>query len=133
MAQPRAPQPRQLQLFDRFELPHAKKDALWALQAWLVIEAGSLPFASNFAMLTAENKLLTWLAISIPIGLLGCCLVGLSSEYIRVCQDHYRRSPNKRSLVWLGLLGSWLGLAGVGFPLSIVAVEVWLNFHTLNR
>jgi hypothetical protein len=127
MPQPRF-QPRPIELFDRFELSHAKTDALWALQAWLVVEVGSLPFAANFAMLPEEHKFLTWLAISIPVGLVGCFLVGLSSEFIRICEAHYRQSSNKRSLIWLGLVGSWLGLAGVGFPLSILAVELWVNF-----
>jgi hypothetical protein len=131
MPQSRASQPRRLNLFDRFDIAYAKKDALWALQAWLVLELGSIPFSLNFALLPAENKILNWLAISIPVGLFGCLLVGMSSEYIRICQDHYRQSANKRSLIWLGLMGSWFGLAGVGFPLSIVAVELWLNFSAL--
>lgn len=132
MANPRVSPPRKLRLLERLKWKLMKKDLSIALKTWVVFEVGSLFLVPSFNLLPEEHKMLTWLAITIPLGLMGSFLVGLSSEFIRVCEDHYRESMNKRSLVFLGLAGGWLGLAGVGFPLSILVVELWNNFNKLG-
>jgi hypothetical protein len=125
--------PRYLHLLDRMEGKLLKQETLTALPPWFVLELFSLPFVEGFTQIPGNNKLLTWLLITIPLGMMGAILVGLSSEFIRICQEHYRNTANKRSLICLGLVGSWLGLAGVGFPLSIVVVELWMNYAALGQ
>jgi hypothetical protein len=127
------PQPRDLNIFDRLDGEVIKKEVLTALPPWFILELFSFPFVEGLTQIPGENKFLTWLMITIPLGFMGALLVGLSSEFIRICQEHYRNDANKRSLIWLGLVCSWLGLAGVGFPLSIVVAEIWMNFQKLGQ
>lgn len=128
-----APQPRSLNILDRIDGNVLKKEILMAIPPWVVLELFSFPFVHGFSQIPGSNKYLTWLMITIPLGLMGAFLVGLSSEFIRICQEHFRSSPNKRSLIGLGLVASWLGLAGIGFPMSIVVVELWMNFQALGQ
>jgi hypothetical protein len=118
--------PKEKTLFERFDFDLAKQDAITALKIWIVLELGSFILVPQFQLLDDKNRVAVWLGISIPLGLIGSLLVGFSSEFIHICQE-YMQQKNKKFWVWMGQFGGWLGLAGVGFPLSMVAVELWYN------
>ncbi len=78
------------------------------------------------------NKYLNWLFISVPVGLVGSVLVGISSELLVKSQEKLRSHANRQLFNRLAQLTSWVGLAGVGFPLSIVGLELWHRFNSQN-
>lgn len=119
--------PKRNSLFEKFDRDLFLKDMSIALQTWFVLEIGSFLLLPNFRLISDQNRWMTWIGISVPLGLLGAILIGISSECIRVFEEHFN-SKQKGSWVFFAQLGGWLGLAGVGFPLSIVILEIWLAF-----
>lgn len=103
----------------------ARKDFFSTLSAWLIFEVFSFFLLPGFKLIPAGQKHATWFLISVLLGVLGTILVVVSSQFIFLCQT-YLHGGNKKLLLWLGQLGGWLGLAGVGFPLIIVGLELWL-------
>jgi hypothetical protein len=118
---------RRQSLLARFNRDLFTKDMSTALQTWLVLEIGSFFLLPNFKVIPKDNIFLTWILISIPLGILGSILVGISSECIRVFEEFFN-SQQKGVWILLAHLGGWLGLAGVGFPLSVVILEIWIAF-----
>lgn len=105
-----------------------RKDFFSAFLVWLMLEIFSFILLPNFQLVGPENKFRTWASISIPLGLVGCVLVSVSSEFIFLCHERLVDRDLKRVLIWLGQIGGWLGLVGVGFPLIVMSIELWLTF-----
>jgi hypothetical protein len=115
--------------FSELDLFLTQQDTLTALIIWIVLEALSLIMLPNFQLIPGENKQLTWILISGPSGVLGAILIGFSSSVLQYCHDRLpRRSAHKKTYIGLAQLGSWLGLAGISFPLVMAAVEFWVLF-----
>ena len=80
----------------------------------------------NFTLISGDNKTLTWILISAPLGILGAFLIGLCSSWLQHCQLRIHKThANKSLLVAIGNIGSWIGLAGIGFPLVMIGLELW--------
>lgn len=103
-----------------------QKDFSTALGLWLFLEVLALVLFPAFGLIKPGDRLQGWIATSIPLGLIGAFLVGASSQYINVTVDRGDRT-NKPLLILLGQAVGWLGLAGVLFPLLIVAIEFFAN------
>jgi len=111
--------------FEAIDLNLARKDFFSALGVWFVLEVFSFLLLPGFRLIPIENQQSTWLAMSVPLGFIGAALIGICSQLIFICQE-YLHGGNKKLWLWLGQLGGWLGLAGIGFPLAIVGLEIWL-------
>jgi hypothetical protein len=103
-----------------------QKDFLVALGIWAFLEILGLVLFPALGLIKPGDRLQGWIATSIPVGLIGAFLVGASSQYINVTVDRADRT-NKSLLILLGQAVGWLGLAGVLFPLLIVAIEFFTN------
>lgn len=124
---PEPNRPRHSPHSEASELALVKKDTLHALSIWVVLEFFSFVLLPSFQLVN-DNKYLNWLLISVPLGLAGSALVGISSEFLNQCQEKLRFHHNRRLISWIAQAGSWVGLAGVGFPLVIAGVELWYGF-----
>ena len=125
----RRPRPQPLvQDIDQFL---ARRDALSALIVWFWLEVLSFLVLPQFQLMTGENKILNWVAVSFPLGLIGAGLIGLSSWAVGVVQERVPRShPNKKLFVLLSEGIGWLGLIGIGFPIIVVGLELGLIMVT---
>lgn len=113
-----------VQVFDAFL---TQKDILSALLVWVILEAFSFILLPNFTLIKSDNTTLTWLSISVPLGLIGAFVIGICSSWLQYCHVQlHKTNPHKKLLVALCNIGSWIGLAGIGFPLIIVGLEFWL-------
>ncbi|PZD74875.1 hypothetical protein C1752_00851 [Acaryochloris thomasi RCC1774] len=113
--------------FEDVDLFLTQQDTLSALIVWLVLEGLSFILLPSFQLIPGEHKHLTWILISGSLGVTGAVLIGLSSGIIQYCHDNLpRRGTNKQSLINVAQVMSWMGLAGVGFPLVFVALEFWV-------
>lgn len=119
------PRPKRRSFFANFDFELVRKDWLTALSVWICLEILSFVLLPRFQLIQAPNKSLTWFFTSVPLGLMGALLIGLSSEFIQQCQDNLVSRSNKWLLTWIGQVAGWLGLAGVLFPLLVVVLEIW--------
>ncbi|HEY9847366.1 MAG TPA: hypothetical protein V6D03_14370 [Candidatus Caenarcaniphilales bacterium] len=106
------------------DLEVAQKDFFSALTVWLILEVFSFALLPGFSLIETQNKQSAWFFVSVPLGIVGAILVGVSSQLVYFSQERLQ-GRNKKSLMWLGLFGGWLGLAGIGFPLAIAGLEIW--------
>ena len=103
-----------------------QRDFFVALGLWVFLEVLGLFLFPALGLIKPGDRWQGWVATSIPLGLVGAFLVGASSQYINVTVDRADRT-NKPLLILLGQAVGWLGLAGVLFPLLIVAIEFFTN------
>jgi hypothetical protein len=109
------------------DLHLARKDALSALMVWILLEGLSLLVLPNFQLIKGETKAWTWFLITIPMGILGSGLIGLSSWLVKRIQEKVdRQDSNKQLFATLSQALGWLGLIGIGFPIIMVGLELWL-------
>lgn len=120
---PTKPKPS-VQVIDSFL---TQQDILSALVVWVILEGFSFVLLPNFTLIPGEDKTLTWVLISAPLGIIGSIIIGLCSSWLQYCHVRlHKTDPKKKFLVAIGNMGSWLGLAGIGFPLIMVGLEFWL-------
>jgi hypothetical protein len=105
----------------------ARKDAASALIVWVFLEGLSLLILPNFQLIQGENKLPIWLSITLPSGIIGAVMIGFSSWWVKWTQEKVdRQAQNKQLYATLAQAVGWLGLVGVGLPMIVVGVELWL-------
>lgn len=110
------------------DLQLARKDAGSALIVWLFLEGLSLMILPSFQMIQGSNRLSIWLSITIPAGLIGAVLMGISSWWVKWTQEKIdRQDSNKQLYVTLSQAVGWLGLIGIGLPIIVVGVELYLS------
>jgi hypothetical protein len=106
----------------------ARKDAASALIVWVFLEGLSLLILPNFQLIQGENKLPIWLSITLPSGIIGAVMIGFSSWWVKWIQEKVdRQVKNKHLYATLAQAVGWLGLVGVGLPMIVVGVELWLS------
>lgn len=104
----------------------AKQDAWNALVVWIVLEILSLFILPTSPLIEGTHKLSVWLPLSIPLGALGACLIGISSWLMKHVQENVDRShPNKRLMLFGSQAVGWIGLIGVGLPSILVGLTLW--------
>jgi Kef-type K+ transport system membrane component KefB len=106
----------------------AKQDAWNALVIWIVLEALSLFVLYNYDshLIGGTHKLTVWLSLSLPLGAVGACLIGLSSWLMKHVQEQVDRShPNKRLMLFASQAVGWVGLMGIGLPSILVGLTLW--------
>lgn len=109
------------------DLQLARKDAVSALFVWFFLEGLSLIILPSFQMIQGSNRLSIWLSITIPAGILGAVLMGISSWWVKWTQEKIdRQNTNKQLYVTLSQAMGWLGLVGIGLPIIVVGVELYL-------
>jgi hypothetical protein len=132
MATPR-PDPRSLPSDREKDILLARSDALSALGVWIFLEGLSLIVLRDFRFLPAENKFVTWILISAPLGAIGAVCIGISSWLVKRIQEQMDRSQsNKPMLVFFSQALGWLGLVGIGLPMVMVGLEL-LSYITEGR
>ncbi|NJM66272.1 MAG: hypothetical protein HC851_11735 [Acaryochloris sp. RU_4_1] len=105
----------------------AQRDIFSALLVWIILEGFSFVLLPNFTVIPGDNKTLTWVLVSVPLGMGGAFVIGLCSSWLQYCQLRmHKTNPHKKLWILLGNLGSWLGLVGIGLPLITVGVQLWL-------
>jgi hypothetical protein len=110
----------------KLNLKLARKDAASALIVWIFLEGLSLVILPNFQLIQGENRLPIWLSITIPAGLMGAVMIGVSSWWVTWTQTKIdRQVQNKQLYVTFAQAIGWLGLVGVGLPMIVVGMELW--------
>jgi hypothetical protein len=105
----------------------ARKDAASALIVWIFLEGLSLLILPNFQLIQGGSKFPIWLSITLPSGTIGACMIGVSSWWVTWIQEGIaRQDQNKRLYATLAQALGWLGLMGVGLPMIVVGLELWL-------
>ncbi|WP_404783772.1 hypothetical protein [Altericista sp. CCNU0014] len=103
----------------------ARKDAANALVVWIFLEGLSLFLLPTFTLIQGDNRLPVWLTITIPLGIVGAILIGVSSWAVdRVQYKIDRQAANKGLYVSLAQGIGLLGVMGVGFPMVVVGLEL---------
>jgi hypothetical protein len=106
----------------------ARKDAASALIVWIFLEGLSLLILPNFQLIQGSSKIQIWLSITLPAGILGAVMIGVSSWWVTWIQDNIdRQDQNKRLYTTLSQALGWCGLIGVGLPMIVVGLELWLS------
>jgi hypothetical protein len=106
----------------------ARKDAASALIVWIFLEGLSLLILPNFQLIQGANKLPIWLSITLPAGIVGAVMIGVSSWWVTWAQETInRQDQNKQLYTTLAQALGWLGLMGVGLPMIVVGLELWLT------
>ncbi|MGB7415102.1 MAG: hypothetical protein WA902_12930 [Thermosynechococcaceae cyanobacterium] len=113
--------------FENIDLFLTQQDTLSALLVWAVFEGLSFLLLPTFVIIAGEHQRLTWILLSGSLGVTGSVLIGISSGLIQ----HYhnklpKRGTNKQMLINAAQAMSWVGLVGVGFPLIVIIIELWL-------
>ncbi len=104
----------------------ARKDAANALVVWAVLEGLSLLILPTFRIIQGDQRLPIWLSITIPLGIIGAVLIGVSSWAVKQVQETIdRQAANKNLYVTVAQAIGWLGAIGVGFPLIVVGLELF--------
>jgi Kef-type K+ transport system membrane component KefB len=113
---------------DQDDMRLAQKDAWNALIIWIVLETLSLIILPTSPLITGTQKFSIWLSWSVPLGLIGACLIGLSSWLIKRIQEQVDRShPNKQLMLFSSQALGWMGAIGIGLP-SILVGATLLSF-----
>lgn len=108
----------------------AQKDFLICLGVWITLEIVSFILFPTFRLIRMPaDRLQTWFWISVPLGLGGAFMVGLSSRYMAIVNER-DPSSGKTTRIWLGQLIGGLGLAGIVFPLLIIMLEFFARMFT---
>jgi Trk-type K+ transport system membrane component len=106
----------------------ARKDAASALIVWIFLEGLSFLILPNFQLIQGANKLPIWLSITLPAGIVGAAMIGMSSWWVTWAQETIdRQDQNKQLYTTLAQALGWLGLMGVGLPMIVVGLELWLT------
>jgi hypothetical protein len=106
----------------------ARKDAASGLIVWVLLEGLSLLLLPNFQLISGTNKLPIWLAITIPTGMVGAVLIGVSSWWVKWTQEKInRQAQNKEFYSTLAQSVGFLGLIGIGLPMIVVGLELWIT------
>jgi len=105
-----------------------RKDLLIGLLIWIVIELVSFVLLPAIGMVAYSDRLRTWFILSLPFGIGGAVLMGLSSRFIAITHD--RGSTSKTMLSFLGQLAGGLGLAGIVFPFVLVFIEIFIRIFS---
>jgi Kef-type K+ transport system membrane component KefB len=104
----------------------AKQDAWNALVIWIVLEALSLFVLPTSPFIEEKHRFTVWLSLSLPLGAVGACLIGLSSWLMKHVQEQVDRShPNKRLMLFGSQAVGWVGLMGIGLPSILVGLTLW--------
>lgn len=104
----------------------ARKDAASAFVVWVVLEGLSLLILPTFKFIQGDQRIPLWLSITIPLGIVGAVLIGVSSWAVKQVQENIdRQASNKDLYVTLAQAIGWLGTLGVGFPLIVVGLELF--------
>ena len=113
--------------FEEVDLFLAQRDTFTAWIVWSLLEGLSLFVFPSFRLLSGDDKLLTWLLFTVPLGLVGAVLVGASSSLLQYANQHLQsRTLAKRLALEMGQLTGLIGLAGIGFPMIYIIIEFWL-------
>jgi hypothetical protein len=119
--------PRKVSIWTNVDLFLTQRDSLSALIVWVMLEGLGLMLLPSFQLIRGPNRYQNWLLLSLPLGIVGAVLIGISSAWLKYSHEQFsRRYPHKKLFLGFGAVASWLGLAGIGFPLIMIAIELWL-------
>jgi hypothetical protein len=123
---------RYIVLKDQIDMFLGKQDTLSAFMVWTLLEGLSCLVVPTSQLISGNDKWLSWILISVPLGILGAVMVGASSILVQWVQDNFdKRTSQKKLWVMLSQALGWLGMVGVGLPLILVGLElVSLMFKT---
>jgi asparagine N-glycosylation enzyme membrane subunit Stt3 len=92
-----------------------QKDFMTGLLLWVVIEAISFGLLPALGAIQPGDRMRLWLSISVPLGLGGAFLLGMSSRFVAITSE--RSSSDTKSLnTILGQSMGWLAMIGILFP-----------------
>ncbi|MGG6295336.1 hypothetical protein ACQ4M4_13175 [Leptolyngbya sp. AN02str] len=103
---------------DRFLI----KNVLTCLTIWLVLEVIALVLLPGLGLTQPGDRIPLWLAISIPVGLVGAVLQSIAPRLIARSRQTPKRSSRRTRVLASRALG-WLGMVGIAFPLFIITFE----------
>jgi hypothetical protein len=110
---------------DQEDVRLAQTDAWNALVIWIVLEALSLVILPTSPLIVGAQKFSIWLSLSVPLGLIGACFIGVSSWLIKRIQEQVDRShPNKQLMLFSSQALGWLGVIGIGLPSILVGLTL---------
>jgi hypothetical protein len=116
---------RTFTLKEDIDLFLGKQDTLSALMVWILLEGLSCLVVPSAQLIPGDDKWLSWILISVPVGLIGALLIGTSSTLVEWVQEKFdKRTTNKKLWVFLSQMLGWLGMIGVGLPLILVGLEL---------
>jgi cytochrome c oxidase assembly factor CtaG len=104
------------------ELGLIEKDFLTALGLWIVLEVLCFWLAPHYNLIQPGDRLPLWFLTSLPLGIGGAILIGASSQFMASSHQQDAKTT-KIFLNSIGQLAGGIGLAGVLFPLMMVALE----------
>jgi hypothetical protein len=98
-----------------------RKDFFIGLVLWIVIELVSFLVLPGLGVIQSGPRLKTWFFLSLPFGVAGAFLLGISSRFIALTQERGRGPRSLQS--FLGQFGGGIGIAGIVFPFVMVTLE----------
>lgn len=108
-----------------------RKDLLTSLGTWLALEIVCFGFLPAIGVGRSQINLEPWLILSLPLGIGGAFLLASGTQLITRLQrdDRWQRLATRVS----GVLLSWIGLMGIGFPILITTALLFVAIFSRLR
>jgi hypothetical protein len=100
----------------------AEQDWFRAIVLWLILEALCVGVAPYFGWIEPGDRWQTWVMISIPAGLVGSLLIGLSSQSAEYLSAQQLSLSKQVQVLMTQVLGG-VGLSGILLPLAMAFIE----------
>lgn len=109
----------------------AKKDLFICLGIWLALEAVSVGIVPAIGLSQPGLALNLWHIVSVPMGIGGAFLLAYATQL--TTSDAAPGSRRRVSRPQLASLSSWAGLAGIGFPLLVISVQIFTHLFNVLK
>lgn len=112
---------QKMHIFSNFD-ELGRKDFLTGLLLWVVLMFVSFLVLPAIGAIQPGERMNTWFALSLPLGIGGAFLLGFSSRFMAITNER-ASSGSKSLLAIVGQFGGWIGMAGVLFPFVMATSE----------
>jgi len=107
-----------------------RRDLLTCLGIWLALEIVGFGLLPAVGLGRSKVNIEPWLVASLPLGMGGAFLLASSTQILRKLTRRPQENRFQNITIRLsGILLSWVGLIGIGFPIvittALICVEIF--------
>jgi hypothetical protein len=106
----------------------ARKDLLSCIGVWLALEIVCFGLLPVVGLARSTVNINPWFVASVPLGIGGAFLLASSSHLAE--SDRRETRWQKRLTALSTALVSWVGLLGIGFPILVMSLLIFIDLFT---